>query len=117
MSENSDSIPCDRRDFAKRLSTGAVAASLARSAILIDAHAAEPAAKTDDSKNPGPPTPEDLYLALVRQIDPEHLRPEHLAGIRGDIASYLARSKRLSSFPLTNADEPAPVYSAWRAED
>lgn len=117
MKKSLDSIPFDRRHFAKRLSTGAVAASLASSAIIIDARAAQPAAKTDDSKTVGPPTPEDLYLALVRQLDPEHLRPEHLAGIRGDIASYLARSKRLSSFPLTNADEPAPVYSAWRAED
>ncbi len=60
--------------------------------------------------------PADLLLALTKQLDPERLDAEHLAQLRLDLESNLRRSALLSSFALTNADEPAPVFRAWRAE-
>ncbi|HEX7446258.1 MAG TPA: hypothetical protein VF306_01865 [Pirellulales bacterium] len=104
----------DRRDFARRILGGAVAAPLATAAVANDARAADPSTKV---AAPEPQQEEDLYLALVNRLDADRLRPEHLKQIRNELAGHLARSKRLSAFPLTNADEPAPVYSAYRAED
>ncbi|MGH7137870.1 MAG: hypothetical protein ACREHD_19140, partial [Pirellulales bacterium] len=60
--------------------------------------------------------PADLLLALVKQLDPQRLDKEHLALLRADVELNLRRSALLSRFPLTNADEPAPVFRAWRAE-
>ena len=111
---NAESL--NRRNFAVRFAGSAVAASLAASAMPADAKAAEPVEEAKKTPVAEPPREEELYLALVSRLDAEHLGPEHLERIRSDIAGCLARSKRLSRFPLTNADEPAPVYSAWRAE-
>lgn len=60
--------------------------------------------------------PADLLLALVEQLDGQRLDDEHLAQLRLDMEANLRRSALLSQFPLTNADEPAPVFHAWRAE-
>ncbi|HJT36308.1 MAG TPA: hypothetical protein VJ783_30075 [Pirellulales bacterium] len=106
----------DRRSFTKRIVGGAVAAPIAASAITDNLDAAEPVQQPASNSAPPPQREEDLYLALVKQLDPNRLQPEHLKKIRDDIVAQLARSKRLSGFPLTNADEPAPVFSAWRAE-
>lgn len=111
---NTDSI--DRRSFAKRIVGGAVVAPIAASAITDPVNAAEPEQQPASNSTPPPQREEDLYLALVKQLDPNRLQPEHLKKIRDDIAAQLVRSKRLSNFPLANADEPAPVFSAWRAE-
>lgn len=89
--------------------------SLAVSAITDHMNAAEPEQQLSSNSSPPPQSEEDLYLALVKQLDPQRLQPEHLKKIRDDIAAQLVRSKRLSNFPLTNADEPAPVFAAWRA--
>lgn len=61
-------------------------------------------------------TPTELLLELVKRIDPQRLKSEHLDLVRADLEANLQRSARLSAFPLTNADEPAPVFAAWRAE-
>jgi hypothetical protein len=58
----------------------------------------------------------ELLLELVRRIDPDRLKQEHLDQLRGDLELNLQRSKVLSAFALTNADEPAPVFAAWRSE-
>lgn len=116
MANSTNTESLDRRSFAKRIVGGAVAAPLAVPAITEDVDAAESKQPSASNSAPPPPRAEDLYLALVEQLDPERLQPEHLKKIRDDIAAQLARSKRLSCFPLTNADEPAPVFAAWRAE-
>ena len=58
----------------------------------------------------------ELLLDLVRRVDADRLQREHLDQLRGDLELNLQRSKVLSAFALTNADEPAPVFAAWRSE-
>lgn len=98
-----------RRAFVGKVAAGATA--LAGSAAI---HAEE------DSPARGAglaaASPADLLLALVKQLDRERLEEEHLALLRLDLESNLRRSALLSSFALTNADEPAPIFYAWRAE-
>ncbi len=111
--------PISRRTFAAHLAGGtAVLASTAAAATE----------KSDDEK-PGEPRtgeaseadgeakPVELVLALVRQLDPDRLTKEHLELLRLDIQFNLQRSATLSRFALTNADEPATRFAAWRAED
>jgi hypothetical protein len=64
----------------------------------------------------GSAKPLELLLALVKQADPDRLKSEHLEQLRLDLQLNLLRSAVLSSFPLTNADEPAPIFAAWRSE-
>lgn len=97
-----------RRDFAAAFLAGAAGVALGNTAS-----ADEP--KTASAAQSGSPAIE-LWLELVRRIDPERLRPELLDQVRGDLELNLQRSKVLSSFALTNADEPAPVFAAWRSE-
>ena len=105
----------NRRTFAKHLAAGAIA-----SAPAAALSAGEP---VDDNKpeptgaGPNPPAPADLLLELIKRHYPTNLDDAKLAQIRGQIEHHMARSKVLSTFPLTNADEPAPVFTAWRAED
>ena len=99
----------DRRHFAASL-TGA-AAALAGTRAVAD----EPEKTT--APDLAEVTPTELLLELVKRIDPERLKSEHLDSVRADLEANLQRSARLSAFPLTNADEPAPVFAAWRAED
>ncbi|HEV3022609.1 MAG TPA: hypothetical protein VGX76_09075 [Pirellulales bacterium] len=107
-------MPVDRRTFAKYLAAGAIAVAPA-AALRAD----EPA---NEAKPDPPPTkadpqaPADLVLALVKQQYPKNLDDAKLAQIRGQIEHQMSRSRVLSSFPLTNADEPAPVFAAWRME-
>ncbi|HEV3006566.1 MAG TPA: hypothetical protein VGX78_19000 [Pirellulales bacterium] len=107
-------MPLDRRTFAKRLAVGAMAAAPA-----VALRADEPA---NDAKREPPATtanertPEDLVLALVKRQYPKNLDDAKLAQIRGQIEHQMSRSRVLGSFPLTNADEPAPVFAAWRME-
>ncbi|HEX5445104.1 MAG TPA: hypothetical protein VFW87_14795 [Pirellulales bacterium] len=116
MSDIDSSSPLNRRGFARQMIGGAIAAPLAASAAIGDARAAGTADKRSKVAGPDPQREEDLYLALVSRLDADRLQPEHLQEIRKEIGAHLARSKRLSDFPLMNADEPAPVYSAYRAE-
>lgn len=110
-------LPIDRRDFARRIVGGAIAGPLAAAAATNDARAAENAGPNTNVNAPEPQPEEDLYLALINRLDADRLQLEHLNEIRKEIAGHLARSQRLSAFPLTNSDEPAPVYAAFRAEN
>lgn len=110
----------DRRRFHRALGAlGAVgwAAGLADSAVAaepeISSTAAQAAEASADSAKLGDV---ELYLALISRFDPDRLTAEHLAALRDEVAANLSASRRLSAFPLTNADEPAPVFAAWRAE-
>jgi len=96
--------------------------------ITTSAIAAAPAAvlKADDPPNddkPGPPgadakstAPVDLVLELVKRFYPKNLDEAKLGQIRGQIEHHMSRSRVLSAIPLTNADEPATVFAAWRAD-
>lgn len=103
---------CHRREFARRLTLAA-----AGTIPLAGASAAIMAADNDEQAEKKPASPAELLLDLVKQKYPEHLEEEQLALIRKDIESILSRSKALSSFPLVNADEPAFVFSAYRADE
>lgn len=78
----------------------------------------EPAAPDAPAEDPKaiPMTPIDLYLELVRHSDPDRLEPEHLAALRIELSRQLFRSRMLARFPLTNADEPMPVFRAYRGD-
>lgn len=92
-----------RRRFARSV------AAAAAGAMPLAAAAQQPA--------PAPlPRPADLALQLVVTQYPDGLQPQHLAEIRAEIERQRARSRQLLAVPLTNADEPAPVFAAWRAQ-
>ncbi|MBI3468640.1 MAG: hypothetical protein HY000_37030 [Planctomycetes bacterium] len=98
----------DRRQFGKTLSaliasTGLAAASQTTSAAQ---QADQPAQ---------PPSEADLFLQVVKARWGERLSKEQLKELRKQIEQDLGGSKRLSAFPLTNADEPAPVFAAYRS--
>lgn len=97
-----------RRDFACYLAAGV--AGLSASPASGDEEA------TGDMPGLGSFSESELLLELVRRIDPDRLKEEQLEQLRGDLELNLQRSKVLSAFALTNADEPAPVFAAWRAE-
>ena len=98
----------DRRNFAARL-TGAVAALGGALAVADEPKTAETSDSTAVEST-------ELLLELIKRIDPDRIKAEHLDLLRADLAANLQRSARLSAFPLTNADEPAPVFSTWRSE-
>jgi hypothetical protein len=114
--------PLDRRTFACRLAASAVAAPLGASVIEGTASAEPPVEvkkpQLPDKQPPQdqPPSPAQWILELVKQQYPQRLEAEHLQRIAKDIETNLARSKTLSSYPLTNADEPAPVFGAYRSQ-
>lgn len=102
-----------RRTFighAAAVATALTGAAATGAATAADEKAASSAADLAAS------SPEDMLLALVKQLDPQRLDEEHLALLRADVDLNLRRSALLSRFPLTNADEPAPVFRAWREE-
>jgi len=93
-----------RRDFAKSLAIGAVLAPIAEAA------GQEPAKKDTTSVA-------DLQLEQIKQQYPdERLDDAALKSIRGDLQQQLNRSKILSAFPLTNADEPGFTFAAYRRD-
>ena len=106
----------NRRTFAKQLAAGSLAAGPL--AVGVPLAAAEPA----QPQTPPPPqqqqpaAPAELVLKLLAQFYPHPLDEAQQAEVLRQIAEDQARSKILSSFPLTNADEPAPVFAAWRSE-
>lgn len=129
-------VPLDRRAFACSLAaTGAAALAGCGSPAPPPAKIVEePIAKVElpklepkieppklDPLEPAPepvkPKPADLLLDLVRHLYPDRLEPNHLAVILGELQRQLARSQVLSSFPLTNADEPASVFAAYRGPE
>lgn len=105
----------NRRTFAKQLAAGSLAAGPL--AVGIPLAADEPAKpQTPPAPQPQPPAPAELVLKLLAQFYPRPLDEAQQAEVLRQIAEDQARSKILSSFPLTNADEPAPVFAAWRSE-
>jgi hypothetical protein len=111
--ENLMAEPLTRREFAGLLTAGTVLSGAAL--------AADPEKKPEESEEKAKPAaavdPIDLILDLVQQQYPhERLNETALDEVRTDVRQNLGRSRVLSSFPLTNANEPGFVFSAWRAD-
>lgn len=98
-----------RRTFAAHLASGAAA-------MTCTVVAANETLASSSDADIGSAKPVELWLALVKQIDPERLKSEHLEHLRDDLELNLVRSALLSRFALSNGDEPAPIFAAWRAE-
>jgi hypothetical protein len=58
----------------------------------------------------------DTMLALVRARYGSRLDAEQLAGVRTAIEAIVQASRALRAVRLTNADEPAQPFAAYRAE-
>ena len=58
----------------------------------------------------------DTMLALVRERYGGRLTAEQLAGVRTSIEAIVQASRALRAVRLTNADEPAQPFAAYRAE-
>lgn len=104
----------NRRTFAKQIAAGSLAAGpLVIAAPLV---AEEPAKKATSPAAERPAAPPELVLQLLAKTYPHPLDDGQRAEVLRQIEEDQARSKILSSFALTNADEPAPVFAAWRSE-
>jgi hypothetical protein len=122
MTPNSTPDPVNRRDFARTLA----AATAATAATTLQANADDKKPKQTDKPepkpepkratkpDPEPPPPAALLLETIRQRYPDKRLEDQdvLQGIYTDLRSDLARSRRLSSFPLENADEPGFLFAA-----
>ncbi|HUY88854.1 MAG TPA: hypothetical protein VMV10_08985 [Pirellulales bacterium] len=108
----------NRRTFAKSIAKRIAAGSLAAGPLALGAPlvAAEPQKSATPPAPEQPPPPAELILQLLAQFYPRPLDEAQRAEIVRQIAEDQARSKILSGFALTNADEPAPVFAAWRSE-
>jgi len=114
----------NRREFAKRVAVASSAVPLAAGLGESTAAAAElpdddtKPAKAEKPEAPKPKSQAELLAEVIRQRYPdERLDEKTLARIRGDVASDLRRSRALSAFPLSNSDEPAFVFAAYRQDD
>ena len=77
----------------------------------------EAGAQTQKPETTKPPSPVEGMLELIRQQYPDQRLDETaLAEIREELESQVARSARLSAFPLSNADEPGFAFRAFRKE-
>jgi hypothetical protein len=100
----------NRREFAKAAAAGAVPVIAALTAGAAEAQEQQ----TEPSK---PPSPAERLLELVQQQYPDkRLDAAGLAEVREDVDALLARSARLSAFPLTNGDEPGFLVRAFRKD-
>ncbi len=99
-----------RREFAGRLAAGAGIPIIA----AATGDAAVAAQKIEDAM---PHSQVERMLDLIRQQYPDQRLDEAgIAEIREELEAQVARSKRLSAFPLTNSDEPGFVFRAFRGE-
>lgn len=102
----SDVLP--RREFARVVAAGA-------SGFALGTQAPTTSQAQDPPKPPTPPSPAALILAqIVADCPSEHWNDETLAGLMGDVRGDIARGKTLRAVPLTNADEPGPLFAAYR---
>ena len=122
----------DRRHFAAQLAVGAGALTAAMTPLAA-ASAAEdkpvadknekgdkPAeAKPDEAAAPPELPPAEIVLLtyLTRRHPSDRYDEAAIQGIFRDIRGDIARGRQLSEFPLTNADEPAFVFAAYRKNE
>ena len=113
---NGASLAMTHENLNRREFTGRFAAGIAIPLVAAAAtdNAAEAVQKTSDAK---PPSPVERMLDLIREQYPDpRLDEAAIAEIREELESQVARSKRLSAFPLSNADEPGILFRAYRGE-
>jgi len=94
--------PIDRRSFGRDAVVAAATTLITFSSQAVRADDAEPA------------TPADQLLALLKAQFPDRLSSEQWNEVRGKIAGQLRAAEELRKFKLTNADEPATVFAAYR---
>ena len=58
----------------------------------------------------------EALLALVRERYGSRLDAEQLAGVRTAVEGIVQAARALRAVRLTNADEPAQPFAAYRAE-
>lgn len=58
----------------------------------------------------------DTMLSLVRERYGSRLDADQLAGVRTAIEAIVQASRALRAVRLTNADEPAQPFAAYRAD-
>lgn len=124
-----------RRHFAAQLALGAGSLTAATTPLASACGADQPpaisksgAAKAEQGGNAAEKKPNDpatspelppaevlLLTYLTRRHPSDHYDDAAIQGIFRDIRGDVARGKQLSEFPLTNADEPASVFAAYRA--
>jgi hypothetical protein len=91
-----------RRTFARDL----IVSSVAGVTILPPL-----SAKADDDKHP---VAADQLLAMLRARFPDRLNEEQWNHVRSKIEGQLRAAEELRKFKLTNANEPATVFAAYR---
>lgn len=112
-----------RRAFGQALALGSLSAASLSAVSLSALRAQEPKPEKPASEKPAEPqaevqrSPVELLLEMVQQGEKRKLEPEQLAAIRRDLERQLVRSRIMSRFPLTNADEPGVHFAAWRAAE
>ena len=101
-----------RRAFVRRTVGGA---TLGAVGVALGRESA-PAANDDPRPDDDPLSAEvDARMALILARHGSRLEPSARLAIRKEVASMIARGRTLKAYPLTNADEPAPVFHAYRA--
>jgi hypothetical protein len=69
------------------------------------------------SQPPRGPSDADLRFALVRRRYGDRLDAEELETLRRTVEAIVAQLAELRAVRLTNADEPLPQFSAFRADE
>ena len=107
----------NRRDFARTIA----AATAATAATSLEPASADdkPKKPSEPKAPPEPPPPAALLLETIRQRYPDKQLDDQevLQGIYSELRGDLARSRRLSGFPLKNSDEPGFIFSAFPNSD
>jgi hypothetical protein len=118
--DDDDNCRMQRRDFTRQLVIGAGGFASIGAVSATAGPGTPPAPKLPEDPMPvaaeAPPPPEVLLLTyLVRRYPNDQLDEVAIQGIFRDIRGDVARGRALAEFPLRNSDEPAFVYSAYRA--
>ena len=121
----------DRRHFAAQFAVGASALTAAMTPLAVTSAAEDKpvAEKNEKGDKPAETKPDEaavppelpsaevlLLTYLTRRHPSDHFNEATLPGIYRDIRGDVARGRQLSEYPLTNADEPAFVFAAFRRE-
>ena len=104
MREPETSGDLNRRGFGLTIAAAALTVGTVETAMAEDA--------------PEPPAAVvDRIVEIIRQEHPhERLDEAAIAEIRTDVEQHRIRSAVLSSFPLTNGDEPGALFRAFRQD-
>ncbi len=95
-----------RRDFVRALALGGASA-----ALPLSARGQEP--PKDDA--PKPRTEADARMDLILARYGTSLDEAGKKAVRAEIEMIVRRAESLRKFPLTNGDEPMPVFAPYRA--